>query len=334
MNDEEIKFGKIGGTTVSAIVGQNPWENPYTAYLKLRNEVEPTPDNAAMARGRKYEPVVADIFASGRPEYRVAHNRQGTDAPERYVHEKFPYLIGHPDRLLYDSKTNELVAGLEIKTSNWNNQGSWGEEGSDAIPTHYLIQCHWYAGLARLPQWLVAVAFLDDNGILRNYREYNIVADAELFETLVDRATAFWNEHVLPGIPPEMGDVNETTRRWVAQKYKYNTEPLEIASPQEEQLMARYLAQKDALARAQRDFEQTEIALKIAIGDRDGLSSDSFGKVTWKRSKDSTRVDYRAVCDELKPDEEIVKKHTKVVEGTRRFVTTGLKVNLDCLAAE
>lgn len=321
-------LGRIGGTTVSAIVGQNPWETPHSAYLKLRNEVEPTPDNEAMARGRRYEPIVADIFQGGRPEFRVAHNRLGTDEPELYEHEKYPYLIGHPDRLLYSAASNDLVAGLEIKTSNWSNMRNWGEEGTDAIPTHYLIQCQWYAGLAKLPEWEVAVAFLDDAGTLRTYREYKVVADAELFETLVASAVDFWQNHVEPGIPPEIGKVDDTTKRWINRRFPANVQPLETATPQEEQLMARYLARKDALETAQREFEQTEAALKIAIGDRDGLESETFGKVTWKRSKDSTRVDYRAVCNELHPTDELLAKYTKAVEGTRRFVASGLRVNI------
>ena len=328
MNFEIEKYGKIGGTTVSAIVGQNPWQTPLGAYLQLRKEVDPTPDNVAMERGRRYEPIVADIFAGGRPEYRVAHNRQGTNEPELYEHDQYPYLIGHPDRLLYDAKSDELVAGLEIKTSNWSNVRKWGEEGTDAIPTHYLIQCQWYAGLAQLPEWEVAVAFLDDRGALKIYREYRVVADAELFETLVERAVAFWENHIVPGAPPEMNQVDDATARWINRRFPKNVEPLATATPQEEQLMARYLARKQELDAAQRQFEQCEAALKLAIGDRDGLESETYGKVTWKRSKDSARVDYRGVCNELQPPAELIEKYTKEIEGTRRFIASGLRVNI------
>lgn len=323
------EFGRIGGTTVSAIVGQNPWETPHSAYLKLRREVEPTPDNEVMARGRRFEPIVADIFQGVRPEYRVAHNRKGTDEPELYEHEKYPYLIGHPDRLLYDAENGNLVAGLEIKTSNLSNTRNWGLEGTDAIPPHYLIQCQWYAGLANLPEWEVAVAFFDDGGMLKTYREYKVIADAELFETLVARAVDFWEKHVLPGVPPAIGMVDETTKRWINSRFPANVKPLEAATPQEEQLMARYIARKEELEAAQREFEKSEAALKVAIGDRDGLTSDTYGKVTWKKAKDSTRVDYKGICGELNPPAELVEKYTKEVEGTRRFVAAGLKVKLN-----
>lgn len=324
----ENNFGRIGGTTVSAIVGLNPWETAHSAYLKLRHEAPQTPDNEAMARGRRYEPIIADVFQGGHPELRVAHNRQNTDDPEIYEHPDYPFLIGHPDRLLYDTQSNALIEGLEIKTSNWANIRQWGDENTDAIPQNYLIQCQWYAGLTQLPLWRVAVAFLDDAGTLRQYKEYKIHADAELFETLVDRAVDFWENNVIKGIPPEIDHIDETTALWVAQKYAKNIEPTAEATPQEERLMANYLAKKEALEAAQRELEQVEVALKMAIGDRDGLTSETFGKVTWKKSKDSQRVDYKGVCEELDLSPDIYERHTKIVAGTRRFVTTGMKTNI------
>ena len=326
MGKNVFDFGNIGGTMVSAIVGLNPWKSALGAYLELRHEVSPTPDNPAMERGRRYESVVADIFQNARiDEYRVVHNRQGTDEPERYEHPEYHYLIGHPDRLLYDTKNNELVAGLEIKTSNWSNVRNWGEEGTDSIPQHYLIQCQWYAGLANLPVWQVAVAFLDDSGTLRQYKEFKVKSDKQLFDTLVERAVEFWEDHVVPGIPPEMDMVDDTTARWIVERYPRNTVPMEVATAEEEQVMERLIALQEKAKQAQAELESVENELKLMIGERDGLQSEKLGKVTWKRSKDSTRVDYKGVCSELDVDPKLIERYTKQVEGTRRFVTSGLK---------
>ena len=320
MNNDVQKFGKIGGTTVSAIVGQNPWVTPHSAYLKLRNEVPPTPDNEAMALGRRFEPIVANVFAGCHPEYRVAHNRKNTEEPELYVHDQYDYLIGHPDRLLYKVDSDELTEGLEIKTSNWANIKSWGAEGTDLIPPHYLIQCQWYAGLANLPEWRVAVAFFNDEGGMKQYREYDVHADAELFDALVERAVEFWEQHVIPGVPPEIDQVDETTKRWLNERYPRNVEPLATATSDEEIVMRAFIEKKKALEEAQKEYDAIEMKLKLAIGDRDGLESSLYGKATWKRSKDSSRVDYRGICDELAPSRELIQKHTKTVAGSRRFL--------------
>ncbi|MBQ7110566.1 MAG: hypothetical protein IJO06_05025 [Thermoguttaceae bacterium] len=38
-------------------------------------------------------------------------------------------MIGRPDRLLYDSSGEKLLAGLEIKTANVANMRVWGAQG-------------------------------------------------------------------------------------------------------------------------------------------------------------------------------------------------------------
>ena len=92
--------------------------------------------------------------------------------------------------------------------------------------------------------------------------------------------------------------------------------------------MARLIESKDALEKAKQKYELYETKVKQAIGDRDGIMSETFGKVTWKLSKPSSRVDYKAVCDELNPPMELLKKYTTEVQGSRRFVTSGMKVTL------
>lgn len=320
---EERKFNRIGGTAVSAIVGQNPWDSPHGVYLKLRREVSSKPDNAILERGRRLEPVVASVFQANHPDYRVAINRDGSETPDTYVHPDHAYLMGHPDRLLYNS--DALVAGLEIKTTSLSNWNEWGEEGTDKIPSHYLIQSQWYAGLANLPEWLVAVAFVDDSDRIKTVKEYRVTADAELFEVLVDRAVEFWENHVLPGVPPELTAVDESTTRWIQERFPRNVNPLAVATSDEEDLMTRYIAAKQLADDAQKGLEYVTAQLKLAIGDRDGLTSETYGRVTWKRSKNSTRVDYRAIVEELNPPNELIAKHSKTVEGSRRFVAAGLR---------
>ena len=115
-NEMGLERGKIGGADVSAIVGLNPYESAFGAWLKLRGEVSDEPENAAIERGRRLEPVVASMFAGMRPEFVVRHNRQGTEEPEKYVDAEYDFMVGHPDRLLYSAETNDLLYGLEIKT--------------------------------------------------------------------------------------------------------------------------------------------------------------------------------------------------------------------------
>ena len=325
-NKMGLERGKIGGSDVSAIVGMNPYESAFGAWLKLRGEVSDEPENAAMERGRRLEPVVASMFAGMRPEFIVKHNRQGTEDPEKYVDAQYDFMVGHPDRLLYSAATNDLLYGLEIKTASVYNASNWGEEMTDQIPPHYLIQCQWYAGLSNLPEWRVAVVFCDSMGTIRNYREYNVVADEELFGTLRDAAARFWKDHVVTGTPPEKETVDATTARWIKERFPRNVAPTAEATTEEEVLMARYLRTRDAFEKAKREHEESEELLKLAIGDRDGIESTTFGRVTWKNTRDVQRVDYKGLCEELKPGADVLARYTKTTPGTRRFNAAGLRI--------
>jgi hypothetical protein len=58
--------------------------------------------------------------------------------------------------------------------------------------------------------------------------------------------------------------------------------------------------------------------IEAAIGEADGIDT-ALGKITWRRSKDSPRLDVKA----LQADPEaapLVARHMKIVPGTRRFL--------------
>ena len=278
-----------------------------------------------MQRGRKYEATVANIFAAEHPEYSVEFNRNFTDEPEVTIDSEYPFLMGHPDRLLFDEHRNSLVAGLEIKTASVQNLCEWGKQGTDFIPQHYLVQCQWYAGLMDLPEWRLAVAFFNFDGKFDTYREYEIAADRELFDALRASAIDFYQGNVLAGIAPPITEMDSATARWINERYPRNIRPLEKASEEEEVAMDEYLYAKKANDETEKCLEQAEAKLKLAIGDRDGLFSDRYGKVTWKATKDTQKVDYKSLCESLRPSEELVQTYTKTVAGTRRLYTRGLK---------
>jgi len=328
-----LKPGTIGGSDVSAILGQNPWRNRHSVWLELTGKVSPTPDNERFRLGRLYEPVVASQFGAAHPEFRVLMNANGTEEIAEYVYDKEPTLIAHPDRIL-KRVDGDRLSGLEIKTTNIANKRRWGDEGEyDAVPIQYLIQCHWYMGLSNIDDWWIAVSFLDDAGVGRSYRQYHLYKDDELFNEMLEQTLEFYNEFVKANKEPPLETVDDTTKRWVSERLSKNTEPIAVATRDEESCMAAYIAAKETADKAKEDLERAETMLKIAIGERDGLQSETFGKVTWKLCKDSSRADYAAVCKEIAEErgidiEPYVARNTKVVKGSRRFLTSGMKVNL------
>lgn len=330
-------YGTIGGTTISAIVGASPWLSPRGAYLKLRGESGPKPDNEAMARGRKFETVVARIFQANHPEYFVARDSDRTseecdDAIERVQDAELSYLTGSPDRVLFGADGAddefEILAGLEIKTAQSINRSQWGERGTDQIPLAYQVQCHWYMGFYDVPKWEVAVMFFDTNNEPVSYAEYTINRDEEIIAALRKEAVEFWEKHVVPGIPPEDDTADESVVEYVKNQYPADTAPEEVANEDEEKKIEHYVRAKIALKKAERVFNAAKLAVQEALRERAGFFS-RFGKITYKKSKDRFDTDWKAIAMELGATSEQIERHTKTVEGPRVFNDRNIKMEED-----
>lgn len=319
-------MNSIGGTTISAIVGASPWLSPRGAYLKLRGESGGKPDNEAMARGRKFETVIARVFQANRPEYFVATNRdrEGEDSGrvERCCDDERQFLTGSPDRLLFGAdgadNANKILAGLEIKTAQSINRSQWGERGTDQIPLVYQIQCHWYMGFYDVDRWEVAVMFFNADNEPVSYAEYTIYRDEEIIEALRKAAVEFWENNVVPGIPPEDDTADETVVEFVRSQFPTDTAPEEAANEEEEKRVERYVRAKIALNKATCEYDAAKLAVQESIGERAGIIS-SFGKITWKKSKNRFVTDWKAIAAELDAPPELIERHTKTVEGSRIF---------------
>jgi predicted phage-related endonuclease len=319
------RFGRIGGSSVGAVMGISPFQSPHGLYLQLRKEAPPFAGNKYTDFGIRWEPLVADMFQMAHSEYKVVHNRKGTETPDEFTHPDYDFLVSHPDRLCRESEGEQkIAAGLEIKTTNWMNFRQYGEEGTDKIPDYYLTQVIFYLGMTGLPIWHVAVAFLNEGGGLRQYKEFLVHNDKELYDLFIERCVEFYQNHVLAGNPPEITQVDETTRNWLTAKFDRNTEPIATATENEEKIMVAYIRSREELRIAQEKHDKNDLALRVAIANRDGLRSDKYGQATWKKSKDSERVDWKGLCNEFSPTDEQKKKYTKIVSGTRRLLASGL----------
>ena len=312
----------IGGSSLAAILGMSPWESPYEAWLKLTGRVR-TPDNPAMARGRKWEPIVADMFAASHPEYEVTKDNPVTLQPWFVRDTEHAFLTGQPDRMLHDSH-GYIEAGLEIKTASMRSIRNWGSMGSDEVPQGYLLQSNWYAGLMRVDRWHLIVEFFNeqDDGVEMPYltREYLIPFDGELFDLCVGRAVDFWENHVLTDTPPELDRAGEIFVGYVKQKYPKNIEPVAEATPDEETVIEAVMLAKRRADEAAAEFELQKARMQALIGDRDGLMSERLGRVTWKCCKDREITDWRGIVAELHPDNSLIQKYTTKKPGSRTFL--------------
>lgn len=314
--------GTIGGIGISAIMGVNPWVRPYDFWLQATGQAVPKQANAAMERGRLYEPVVAEMFGAANQNFVVRKNLNDSDTPCRVRDRRYEYITGSPDRILW--KDGKPVAGLEIKTSSVFNRDQWGESGTNQIPKHYLAQCLHYMGLTGLREWYLAVLFLDENEPY-GYRSFRLDYDDETWSAMREIAVSFWEKYVVPKVAPslEMGFGQETID-YFKNLYRYDTKPIESANEEESALIGYLLDAKTEVELAEQRYETLKAQMMEKIGERSGVFSE-VGKVTWKKPKDRETVDWKSIATELGADNEMIQRFTTTKETSRIFLVKPAK---------
>lgn len=171
----------IGGSEAAASLGLSERTTALHVYLSKRGELAPSEDNAATLWGRLLEPVV-------RQHYAERTGRVVTQPREMLRHPKYSFVIGHPDGLTEGR-------GYEGKTARTDR--GWGEPGTDQIPQDYVLQVQHYMLLTAIPVFDVAVLI---GG--QDYRQYEVPADPELQEMILEAEHDLW-QRVERGEPPE-----------------------------------------------------------------------------------------------------------------------------------
>lgn len=180
----------IGGSDAAAILGLSRYATPLQIYLDKVGASTPRVDSDEMRWGRTLEPLIVDEYARSR-EVEVRRNVFAT-SPDR------PWMFGSLDGMSADNRV------VEAKAVGFQKMHEWGEEGSDYVPTEYLIQVQHYMAVTGAESADVAALF---GG--QRFRIYTVARDAELIDTMVDRLQAFWDRVLLRRPPaPEPEDAS------------------------------------------------------------------------------------------------------------------------------
>lgn len=197
----------VGGSDAAAIVGLNEWSTPWTVWADKRGLTPDKPDTEQMRIGRDLEDYVAKRFseASG---YKVQRSHY------MWSNDKYPWALANIDRRLVGTH-----AGLECKTTSaWNVKHYKG----GSFPDRFYCQCVHYMAVLDAPKWYLAVLVLGEG--LHIYQmtrtkyeeiptwcEGSVFVDQQEIDTLMDAEKAFWEDHVLTGIPPAVDGEKATS---------------------------------------------------------------------------------------------------------------------------
>jgi putative phage-type endonuclease len=224
LTPEQLSLRKtgIGGSDAAAIVGLGKYATPLSVYLdKTTDTVKETTD--VMERGNVLEPFVQNLFER-KTGWRV---QIGLDTQRNSEH---PFMLANLDGVLPSER-----ALVEFKTALYTSKTKeeWGEEETDEIPSHYLIQVAHYASVMDADTVYIGVLFGDER-LFRSYRKLQITSaetgrslsaddledlncdfrvytykrHTDLTRKLINKERSFWFDHVMTKTPPNPQDGN------------------------------------------------------------------------------------------------------------------------------
>lgn len=271
----------LTGTDMAAIFGRGAFGNSgMSVWLDKKGLNEPKAENDAMRFGKRWEPFLLQDFS----------DRTGIEIVPADPYHLFKSTAA-PMGATLDARVVLDMAPVEAKTTS-SPGDEWGEQGTDQIPTTYLLQVAAQMHVTDKPYAHVAAFFR----ARCETRFYLVQRDLDLEAVMLERAHAWWQRHIVQDIEPIDG--SDAASEYLERRFKRNVTPLLQADEAGAGLMAelamiRQREERLAMARA-----EAENKLKAIIGEAEGITG-AAGKITWKNNKDSEKQDWEGIATML-----------------------------------
>ncbi len=267
----------IGATHIGAILGCNPYVSEHDAWLFFQGRTEDK-SNIPMRAGLFMEPFIASEYER---EFGVEVRESRT-----YRSEAHPFLGCNPDR---EFEWQGHPALLECKRVGHWAARNFGQDGSDQIPEHYLMQVLWQLTITR-KKVVVLYALLDD----RECKPYIYSLDpslsgvAHIFDKaeakrVYNFALAWWNRHIVQGVEPPMSG-HDSDRVWVgAQRETYENGQKTNTDAEIDAVCVGLRAEIEAAKAATEIMEASKNQIKKYMADQGAsVLESSVGDFTWR----------------------------------------------------
>lgn len=177
---------RIGSSDSPAIVGVNPpkWTNAYDVYLEKTADVRELAPKEAIEIGNDFEaPLLAWASRQLGVEIVADCERESKDDP---------IMAANHDALVVTRPQ-----GLEAKTGTG---ADYGDPETDQVPERVIVQCQHQMYVSELELVWVPVLIAKFDRLERTM--YKVTRNEKLIEVIRERDHAFWENNVLPRIPP------------------------------------------------------------------------------------------------------------------------------------
>lgn len=302
--DPQVRRTGLGGSDAAKVVGVSPWGGRMDLYMEKLGHSAPLLETEAMRWGTILEDPIAR-------EYALHSGRRIRRAADTIRHPDYPFLFAHIDR--WSDKKGTPRRGLECKTAGVFFAKDFGEPGTDQVPDYYHVQCDHYMAVTGAQSWDLAVLI---GG--QRFAIYTIRRDDDLIEELIRQEVEFWNEHVVPGIPPEV-DGSEGSTLFLNRIPDQGTR--HDMTDELEELALKYKALSEAIkgGEAEKQLTRNQIA-EIMGTDRWAEKGDL--KITLSEQKGRASVDWGAIVAAAAVPPELIAEHTTRGDPIRRLNIT------------
>jgi putative phage-type endonuclease len=292
----EARRTSVTATDAAAVMGVHPYKTPREVYLDKKGLLPEVQDNRFMEWGRTLEPVIGKKWSenNGLPIVQGDFTR----------HPKEPYFAATPDFLVGDD------AVLEVKTAGHFAGENFGESGTDAVPTQYLVQVLWQCFVTGRTKWHLAVLIGGND-----YREFKGVADSDLIQRMAHLCRKFWHEYILSDCPPPLTG-HERDTNLVTKQHPEDDGSEVVATWELEEIIAELGHLRAELQDKELRRTQLENQIKEFMGDATKLRSQE-GFFTWKASGRKV-VNWKEIAKHV--GQEFIEANTTLVP-TRTFRT-------------
>jgi putative phage-type endonuclease len=289
------RSGKIGGSTISAILGLDDYRTPVDVWMDLTGKSEKkNTGNKATLRGQMMEQTVANFFEleTGLKIIKASVTN------EFYIHKNYPYIVASPDRRYWKDSGEKAI--LECKTTRLM---------FDEIPDKWFIQLMWYLGLTGCESG--TVAWLQTYSEDFKYKEFEF--KKEFFDYLINEAVTFWDKYVIPDTPPPIAKAKD-----VEKLYRKHVMGKTVRVPENKiPLYIRYGELTEQLSKLEKEKKQIQDEMKLLIGDAEGAEFEGKILFTYKAGNDKTVFDAEAFAA---AHPELYAQFLKTKPGNRTFL--------------
>lgn len=293
------RINYIGGSDAATVCGLNPYMTPYELWeVKTRRKIaEDISEKPSVKAGNMLEPAVRQWLAQ-----ETGLKIELSD--DTYVHPDYDFMAANIDGYTLDL-TGEVDSIVEIKTTS--SDKDWGETGTQQIPDAYRLQVAHYMSVLGAPVAYVGVLI---RGV--DFRHYRFDRDLNLEGILIAKELEFWRCVKTDTAPPF-----ESRDDFMKRFPKPVMGSSAGATPDIENLIQSIKYSQECIKQNQEQIEIDRAKICEYMGNHENLVGTN-GKIiaTWKRDKDSVRIDTNAI----KANPELFERYSKTYPGPRKFI--------------